>query len=165
VVSFTTRPLYPRGNSGVCCVGGWLGSRTSLNPMEKNKSSYFFQKFNFDSSYRFDWWRRWPSRPPTAVFRIYGLCNATQFLSFAKVITQLSLATFVWTEECEVGRGLYEGAVQGGNFRHVEGVDPRDSVVSNNERKLMLIFKVFFSNATTCPLWTSWPPLPVVAEV
>jgi hypothetical protein len=23
----------------------------------------------------------------------------------------------------------------------------------------------FFSNATTCPLWTSWSPLPVVAEV
>jgi hypothetical protein len=27
--------------------------------------------------------------------------------------------------------------------------------------------KIFFfkSNATTCPLWTSWSPLPVVAEV
>jgi hypothetical protein len=23
----------------------------------------------------------------------------------------------------------------------------------------------FFSNATTCPLWTSWPLLPVVAKV
>jgi hypothetical protein len=23
----------------------------------------------------------------------------------------------------------------------------------------------FFSHATTCPLWTSWTPLPVVAEV
>jgi hypothetical protein len=23
----------------------------------------------------------------------------------------------------------------------------------------------FFSYATTCPLWTSWSPLPVVAEV
>jgi hypothetical protein len=23
----------------------------------------------------------------------------------------------------------------------------------------------FFSNATTCPLWTSWSPLPVVADV
>jgi hypothetical protein len=28
------------------------------------------------------------------------------------------------------------------------------------------ILKHFFlSNATTCPLWTSWSPLPVVAEV
>jgi hypothetical protein len=24
---------------------------------------------------------------------------------------------------------------------------------------------IFFSNATTCPLWTSWSPLRVVAEV
>jgi hypothetical protein len=24
---------------------------------------------------------------------------------------------------------------------------------------------VFFANATTCSLWTSWSPLPVVAEV
>jgi hypothetical protein len=23
----------------------------------------------------------------------------------------------------------------------------------------------FFSNATTCPLWTSWSPLPVLTEV
>jgi hypothetical protein len=25
--------------------------------------------------------------------------------------------------------------------------------------------RVFFANVTTCPLWTSWSPLPVVAEV
>jgi hypothetical protein len=25
--------------------------------------------------------------------------------------------------------------------------------------------EVFFSSTTTCPLWTSWSPLPVVAEV
>jgi hypothetical protein len=24
---------------------------------------------------------------------------------------------------------------------------------------------IFFPSATTCPLWTSWSPLPVVAEV
>jgi hypothetical protein len=24
---------------------------------------------------------------------------------------------------------------------------------------------LFFANVTTCPLWTSWSPLPVVAEV
>jgi hypothetical protein len=29
-----------------------------------------------------------------------------------------------------------------------------------------LYIKVYsFTNATTCPLWTSWSPLPVVTEV
>jgi hypothetical protein len=31
-------------------------------------------------------------------------------------------------------------------------------------RNVCLLYSVF-ANATTCPLWTSWPPLPVVAEV
>jgi hypothetical protein len=29
----------------------------------------------------------------------------------------------------------------------------------------VFFFFLFFANATTCPLWTSWSPLPVVAEV
>jgi hypothetical protein len=37
VVSITSRPLYPRGKSpGTYWVGGWVGSRTSLDDVEKN---------------------------------------------------------------------------------------------------------------------------------
>jgi hypothetical protein len=35
----------------------------------------------------------------------------------------------------------------------------------NSVRKATYVLQCFFSNVTTCPLWTSWPPLPVVAEV
>jgi hypothetical protein len=38
--------------------------------------------------------------------------------------------------------------------------------VKRNKNKFILIWdKVFSFNATTCPFWTSWSPLPVVAEV
>jgi hypothetical protein len=42
-------------------------------------------------------------------------------------------------------------------------------VVLLDGKLIRLLHKIrcnFFSpNATTCPLWTSWSPLPVVAEV
>jgi hypothetical protein len=41
---------------------------------------------------------------------------------------------------------------------------PNISLSSKNEIQTTVLDN-FFPNATTCPLWTSWSPLPVVAEV
>jgi hypothetical protein len=35
----------------------------------------------------------------------------------------------------------------------------------NTKYDILNLRNGFFSNATTCPLWTSWSPLLVVAEV
>jgi hypothetical protein len=37
--------------------------------------------------------------------------------------------------------------------------------VNSGNYRIKQVPDVFFPNATTCPLWTSWSPLPVVAEV
>jgi hypothetical protein len=39
VVSFTSRPLYPRGEApGAHCLGGWVGRRSGLDAVAKKKS-------------------------------------------------------------------------------------------------------------------------------
>jgi hypothetical protein len=52
-----------------------------------------------------------------------------------------------------------------------ESIQQKDELLSLSKLKNtnvcfhVLLGDGFFSTATTCPLWTSWSPLPVVAEV
>jgi hypothetical protein len=50
------------------------------------------------------------------------------------------------------------------DYKHVRYVGNVMKDVRTTSFIGLFIF-IFFSNATTCPLWTSWSPLPVVVEV
>jgi hypothetical protein len=41
----------------------------------------------------------------------------------------------------------------------------RIKMTNNMSWFVIILYSIFLANATVCPLWTSWSPLPVVAEV
>jgi hypothetical protein len=47
----------------------------------------------------------------------------------------------------------------------VESVEVRSSHLVPGRNSVTAECIICFTNATICPLWTSWSPLPVVAEV
>jgi hypothetical protein len=50
-------------------------------------------------------------------------------------------------------------------FESILYLSSRDSMSQIGLLNLTQFIQYIFFNATTCPLWTSWSPLPVVAEV
>jgi hypothetical protein len=70
-------------------------------------------------------------------------------------LSSISVAGNHITERCAISEGGRDISV---------GIGTRlwtQNVWSSNHG----LSRFFFINATTCPLWTSWSPLPVVAEV